>query len=113
MGKLKYKGYSGSVEYSPEDDCLFGKVLGLNGTLISYEGSSIEEIKRDFEESIDCYLESCRERGIEPAKPYSGRVILRMPSQLHEDLAEKANAIGTTINDFVLRSIKHELESAN
>ncbi|MBD5288930.1 MAG: type II toxin-antitoxin system HicB family antitoxin [Bacteroides sp.] len=113
MGKLKYKGYSGSVEYSPEDDCLFGKVLGLNGTLISYEGSSIEEIKRDFEESIDCYLESCRERGIEPAKPYSGRLILRMPSQLHEDLAEKANAIGTTINDFVLRSIKHELESAN
>ncbi|MDE6254835.1 MAG: type II toxin-antitoxin system HicB family antitoxin [Muribaculaceae bacterium] len=113
MGKLKYKGYSGSVEYSPEDDCLFGKVLGLNGTLISYEGSSIEEIKRDFEESIDCYLESCQERGIEPAKPYSGRLILRMPSQLHEDLAEKANAIGTTINDFVLRSIKHELESAN
>ena len=113
MGKLKYKGYSGSVEYSPEDDCLFGKVLGLNGTLISYEGSSIEEIKRDFEESIDCYLESCRERGIEPAKPYSGRLILRMPSQLHEDLAEKANAIGTNINDFVLLSIKHELESAN
>lgn len=109
MGKLKYKGYSGSVEYSPEDNCLFGKVLGLNGTLISYEGSSIEEIKRDFEESIDCYLESCRERGIQPAKPYSGRLILRMPSKLHEDIAEKANAIGTTINEFVLRSIKHEL----
>ncbi len=49
------------MEYSPEDDCLFGKVLGLRGTLISYEGSSIEEIKHDFEQAVDDYLESCRD----------------------------------------------------
>lgn len=109
MGKLKYKGYSGSVEYSPEDDCLYGKVLGLKGTLISYEGQSIDEIKNDFEQAVDYYLESCRERGIQPAKPYSGRLILRMPSDLHEDVANMAASIGTTINDFVLRSIKNEL----
>ncbi len=113
MGKLKYKGYSGSVEYSPEDDCLFGKVLGLKGTLISYEGQSIEEIKKDFEEAVDAYLDSCKERSVEPAKPYSGRMILRMPSDLHEDVAEKAAAIGTTINDFVLRSIRNELRVAH
>lgn len=69
MGYLSYKGYTGSVEYSPEDGCLFGKVQGLYGTLISYEGNSVEEIKKDFEEAIDDYLESCKERGIEPAKP--------------------------------------------
>ena len=113
MGKLKYKGYSGSVEYSPEDNCLFGKVLGLKGTLISYEGSSIDEIKQDFEEAIDCYLESCKERGIEPARPYSGRLVLRMPSDLHEDIAETARNIGTTINDFVLRSIRNELKMSH
>ncbi|MDD6025249.1 MAG: type II toxin-antitoxin system HicB family antitoxin, partial [bacterium] len=38
MGMLKYKGYTGSVEYSDEDKCLFGKIQGLHGTLISYEG---------------------------------------------------------------------------
>ncbi|MBD5311716.1 MAG: type II toxin-antitoxin system HicB family antitoxin [Bacteroides sp.] len=113
MGKLKYKGYSGTVEYSPEDNCLFGKVLGLKGTLISYEGNSIEEIKKDFEQAVDDYLESCRERGIEPAKPYSGRLVLRMPSELHEDIAETAASIGTTINDFVIRSIKNELRLAH
>ncbi|MDE6804194.1 MAG: type II toxin-antitoxin system HicB family antitoxin [Muribaculaceae bacterium] len=113
MGKLKYKGYSGTVEYSPEDNCLFGKVLGLRGTLISYEGNSIEEIKKDFEQAVDDYLENCRERGIEPAKPYSGRLVLRMPSELHEDIAETAASIGTTINDFVIRSIKNELRLAH
>ena len=31
MGYLKYKGYTGSVEYSEEDNCLFGKVQGMSG----------------------------------------------------------------------------------
>ncbi|MDO5420774.1 MAG: hypothetical protein Q4F50_12015 [Bacteroides sp.] len=29
MERLKYKGYSGSVENSEEDNCLFGKAFGL------------------------------------------------------------------------------------
>lgn len=61
---LKYKGYTGSVEYSDEDNCLFGKVQGLRGTLISYEGTTIDEIRADFEGAIDDYLASCESRGI-------------------------------------------------
>ena len=49
MGQLKYKGYSGSVEYSEEDSCLFGKVLGLKKDCITYEGETISELKSDFE----------------------------------------------------------------
>ena len=44
---LEYKGYLGSVEYSAEDDCLFGKVIGIRG-LISYEGNSVSELKKDY-----------------------------------------------------------------
>lgn len=83
MGYLKYKGYTGSVEFYEEDECLFGKVQGLHGTSISYEGSNVEEIRNDFREAIDYYLESCKERDIEPAKPYSGRFVVRMSSDLH------------------------------
>lgn len=61
---LKYKGYTGSVEYSDEDNCLFGKVQRLRGTLISYEGTTIDEIRADFEGAIDDYLASCESRGI-------------------------------------------------
>ena len=49
MGQLKYKGSSGSVEYSEEDSCLFGKVLGLKKDCITYEGETISELKSDFE----------------------------------------------------------------
>lgn len=107
MGYLKYKGYTGSVEYSQEDGCLFGKVQGLHGTLISYEGDSVDEIRKDFEGAIDDYLESCKERGIEPAKSYSGKLNLRMPSELHEAIAKAALSAGTTINDFINRAMKN------
>lgn len=110
MGLLKYKGYVGSIEYSEEDSCLFGKVQGLHGTLISYEGRTVEEIKNDFEEAIDFYLESCKERGIEPAKPFSGRLVLRMPSELHEKVYALAASAGTTINEVINRAVRHELE---
>lgn len=105
MGYMKYKGYTGSVEYSPEDGCLFGKVQGLHGTLISYEGESVEEIRQDFEGAVDDYLISCEERGIVPAKPYSGKLNLRMSSDLHAAIAMAASSAGTTINDFINRSM--------
>ena len=105
MGYMKYKGYTGSVEYSQEDGCLFGKVQGLHGTLISYEGNSVDEIREDFEGAVDDYLMSCEERGIEPAKPYSGKLNLRMPSELHEAIAVAASSAGTTINDFINQSL--------
>jgi predicted HicB family RNase H-like nuclease len=69
MDVLKYKGYSGTIEYSAEDNCLFGKVLGLREDCITYEGNTIDELKADFEGAIDNYLGSCMSRGVEPRKP--------------------------------------------
>lgn len=110
MGNMRYKGYTGSVEYNEENNCLFGKVQGLgNKVLLSYEGESIEEIRKDFEDTIDMYFESCTERGIVPVKPYSGKLIVRMPSELHSRIAGFATATGTTINDFINRAVTNEL----
>ncbi len=110
MGLLKYKGYTGSVEYSEEDNCLFGKVLGLRGDCITYEGESVAELKHDFEGAIDDYLASCKDRGVEPKKPYSGKLIVRMPSDLHGMVAMAAAKTGTTINDFINKAVSKELE---
>lgn len=65
---LKYKGYTGSVEYSEEDKCLFGKVQGLTKDLVTYDGSTIEELTKDFEGAVDDFLALCEEKGIEPRR---------------------------------------------
>ena len=108
MDFLEYKGYKGSVEYSKEDNCLFGKVQGMSKALILYEGQTLDELRKDFEEGIDSYIEGCKADGIEPAKPYSGKLNLRMSSELHSKLAAFVAATGMTINDFINKAIKNE-----
>ena len=111
MDYLEYKGYKGSVEYSKEDNCLCGKVQGMgNKALILYEGTTIDELRRDFEEGIDGYLEGCNADGVEPVKPLSGKLNLRMTSELHARVAAFAASTGMTINDFINKAIVHELE---
>jgi len=101
MGTLKYKGYSGTVEYSEEDKCLYGKAIGMNKNSVTYEGKTVEELKADFESGIDLYIESCKERGIKPQKPYSGSLNIRIPSELHSKLALKAQMTGRSINAII------------
>jgi predicted HicB family RNase H-like nuclease len=101
MGTLKHKGYSGTLEYSEEDNCLYGKVIGMNKNLITYEGKTIEELKADFEAGIDLYLKSCKERGVKPQKPFSGSLNIRIPSEVHSQLALKAQLTGRSINAII------------
>ena len=113
MDYLEYKGYKGSVEYSKVDNCLCGKVQGLNKVLILYEGQTLEELRKDFINGIDSYLEGCKADGVEPVKPYSGKLNLRMSSELHSQVAEAASSNGTTINDFINKAIKKALKQAS
>ncbi len=110
MGVLKYKGYTGSVEYSEVDNCLFGKVQGLREDCITYEGDTVDELKEDFEDAVNSYLESCNARGVEPRKPFSGKFMVRMPSDLHGKVAALAASTGTTINELINRAVTRELE---
>ena len=40
------------MEYGEEDNCLFGKVLGLKKDCITYKGEIISELKINFEGAI-------------------------------------------------------------
>ena len=105
MGRLRYKGYSGTVEYDESINCLVGKVSGLKQALILYEGDTVENLKKDFEKAVDDYLETCIVEGITPEKPYNGKLLLRMTSQLHSDAAEKASTLGISLNEFINRAV--------
>ena len=69
---LSYKDYNGTVEYSDDDKCFYGKVVGIK-SLLSYEGVSVQELEKNFQSTIDEYLADCKERNVEPEQPYKGR----------------------------------------
>ena len=110
MDFLEYKGYKGSVEYSLQDDCLHGKVQGIRKTLILYEGRTLDDLRQDFQEGVDSYLEACLADGVTPEKPYSGKLNLRMPSDVHAQVAAMAAAKGYTINEYINTAIVRLLE---
>ena len=105
MGRFKYKGYSGSVEYDEGVNRLTGKVLGMKNTLLLYEGDNVEDLRKDFEEAVDDYLATCALDGRVPEKPYSGNVVVRMTTELHASAVEKASLLGISLNEFIKRAV--------
>ncbi len=106
---LKFKGYAGTVEYDADENILFGKVVNVNA-VITFVGQSTDEIKKAFEESVDCYLETCRKKGIDPRKPFSGNIRLRIPPELHQKASLKAAETGFSLNKFIAASIEQAVE---
>lgn len=98
---MKYKGYTGTVECSEEDGCLFGRLIGVND-IISYEGESVAEIQQAFREAVDDYLADCASMGKQPDKPYSGKLILRLGPELHARLAARAQEEGKNLNQYAI-----------
>ena len=108
MKYLEYKGYSGSIEYSAEDNLLYGKVLGVKG-LISFEGQTGKELESDFQEAINTYLADCRASGTEPEKPFKGSFNVRVPATLHQKAALLAMEAKMSLNTFVAEAIRNKV----
>ncbi|MGN0132041.1 MAG: type II toxin-antitoxin system HicB family antitoxin [Lachnospiraceae bacterium] len=103
-GYLKYKDYIGSVEYSETDDCLYGKVMGIRG-LISYEGNSVAELKKDFYQAIDEYLDKCKSENKEPEVAFKGSFNVRIDPELHRTIAIQAKEMGMSLNAFIKEAL--------
>ncbi|MDR0725940.1 MAG: type II toxin-antitoxin system HicB family antitoxin [Prevotellaceae bacterium] len=109
MDRLEYKGYFGSIEYSKEDDCLYGQVLGLTKDCITYEGNTVSELRIDFEGAIEQYLEHCKASGIKPSQAYSGVLDIHISPEIHGKVALLAERYGMSINAFIRKAIEHEI----
>ena len=106
---LTYEGYLGAVLFSAEDEVFYGKVHGIND-LVTFEGKSVEELKKSFEESIDDYLESCKELGKQPDKIFKGSFNIRISTELHRKAALISTKQKISLNDFVKKAIAYAIE---
>jgi len=97
---LTYKGYKGHVEYDDEAGIFHGEVLDARD-VVTFQGTTVSEIETAFRESVDDYLAFCKERGEEPDKPFSGKLILRMTPDLHHKVFLKAAKAGKSLNRWI------------
>ena len=108
MKPMTYKGYAAHIGYSDEDGLFVGRVVGIRD-MITFHGESVSEISAAFQEAVDFYLETCAARGEQPNKPYSGKLIVRMPPEVHAAVATTAELNNKSINQWIVETLKVQL----
>ena len=108
MNIMTLDGYSAKIEYDAELDVFRGEILGLTGGADFY-GKNPKELRAEFKKSLQVFLDVCREKGIEPRRNYSGKFNLRIPPELHEQLAIAAQAEGKSINALAQEALQQRV----
>jgi len=99
MNTMKHRGYAAQIEYSDEDQCFIGHIAGIKD-VVGFHGESVSELRAAFEEAVDDYLETCARLNRSPQKPYSGKLMLRIPPEIHAAVAVAADVSGKSINQW-------------
>lgn len=105
MATMQYGDYVARIMLDEARGVLHGRVENL-ADVISFEGATVEELQKEFEESVNLYLKVCKKRGIEPKRPYSGKFVVRLNPTLHREIAVAADRHGESINKWVERALE-------
>jgi predicted HicB family RNase H-like nuclease len=109
MNTMSYKGYSARVEFDAEDRLFVGHLAGVRD-IVGFHGASVDELETAFREAVDDYLAACKKLGQAPNKPLSGRVMLRLPPEVHARASAQAQVEGISFNQWVTRLLQREVQ---
>jgi predicted HicB family RNase H-like nuclease len=109
---LNYKGFIGSVHYAAEDRVFYGKVEGVND-LITFEGSTVDELEKGFQNIVDEHIKDCIKKNMPIEKSYKGNLNIRLSPELHKKAAYNASLKGISINQYINDAIKNEIASSD
>ncbi len=99
MNSMKHRGYAARIQFDERDNLFVGRVLGLR-TMISFHGETVTELRAAFESAVGEFLRDCEEQGIRPEKPASGKLMLRVPPEVHSAATVAARAAGKSLNQW-------------
>lgn len=105
---IRYKDFMGSVHFSAEDEVFYGKIEGVTD-LINFEGSTVRELKKAFENAVNDYLNICEKVGKDPYKSFKGSFNVRIDPELHKKAYQYATMEGVSLNSLVQNAIEHEV----
>lgn len=108
---MRYKGYWAEIRYSDEDECFWGKIEGLKKTSITFEGQTVKELKKDFKDAIDFYLEGCKIENTIPEKQCKGSLNVRLGVDLHNKAKMKSIEEHISINELIKKAVMAYLKT--
>lgn len=111
MNTMTHGGYTARIEFDERDNLFVGRVLGLR-SIISFHGETVVRLRRAFAAAIKDYLADCEERGLTPEKPASGKLLLRVPPEVHSRAIVAAQAKGKSLNQWATEALQRAVAEA-
>lgn len=109
MNTMSHKGYTARVEYDERDNIFVGRILGIR-SIISFHGETVAELRSEFVQAVEEYLADCRKEGVQPEKPASGKLLLRVPPEVHGRALVAAQAAGKSLNQWATEVLQHAVQ---
>jgi predicted HicB family RNase H-like nuclease len=106
---MSHKGYTARVEYDERDNIFVGRILGIR-SIISFHGETVDQLRSEFEQAVDEYLVECKKEGVQPEKPASGKLLLRVPPEVHGRALVAAQAAGKSLNQWATEVLQHAVQ---
>ena len=103
---MNYKGYEASIHFDEEDKIFWGEVVNLgNKSMILFHSENANELEKEFQISVDAYLETCKKPGVIAKKPFSGKMLIRTTPSIHAKAVASAKTQGISVNKLVEQAI--------
>jgi predicted HicB family RNase H-like nuclease len=101
---MEYKGYIGRVEFDNEAGLFHGEVINARD-VITFQGTTAEEIRREFQVSVDVYLEFCTEQGKTPDNPNAGHLVLDIAPELQTAMIQAAKREQKNLDAWIVERL--------
>ena len=105
MKAMTYNGYSARVEFDAGDRIFVGHIAGIRD-IVGFHGASVDELEVAFQEAVDDYLAACKTLKQPPNRPVSGRVMLRLPPEVHARARAAAEVDGLSFNQWAAQALE-------
>lgn len=102
MNAMTYQGYAARIEYDDRDKIFVGRLAGIRD-IVTFHGETVAELEAAFHEAVVDYTAACAELGQKPQKPASGKLMLRVPPEVHGAALAAADAAGTSLNQWAAK----------
>ncbi len=105
MNTMKHKGYTARIEFDDRDNIFIGRILGIRA-IIGFHADTVDGLRAAFIEAVDDYLDSCAKTGANPQKPASGKLMLRVPPEVHNAALIAAQSSGISLNQWAANALR-------
>ena len=110
MNTMNHGGYTARIEFDERDGIFVGRILGLR-SIISFHGETVAQLRREFTVAVRDYLRDCEEQGVQPEKAASGKLLLRVPPEVHSRAIVASQAKGKSLNQWATEALEQAVRA--